>query len=301
MTIIDNIFTDSIKEKIPAVEAEKLLRIALFSDTLRLSHAEDRISPDDMAPSLMTSSSRLVLKRQALAQSLRENRKKGVVPVFVSLMWFLFSLAISIQASFGDLGSNQTAHDLALGLLLGWLPVMILVTIVDRNPTAIEAIRRKLNNLVDEVRSALLDHGLRDSYMTETRRSARDFAWTECLRDEDFFFGDFFTQFSGQGRVRWHYGVAHSILAGIESKFMAVEGRNWLRNPDMALVGFLHVKRSSLFPHYQMARSTSYTIEIKNSQMSRAYLRNVTLILKYYRRIWSTDRATGTLVGLFGI
>lgn len=185
----------------PAVEAEKLLRIALFSDSLKLSSTEDRMVSGNMAPPIMATSTNLVLKRRALAQSLRENRKKGVVPVFVSLMWFLFSLVISIQASFGDLGSNQTAHDLALGLLLGWLPVMILVTIVDRNPTAIEAVRRKLNSLVDEVRTALLDPELRNSYITDTRRSVRDFAWTECLRDEDFFYGDFFTHFAGQGRV----------------------------------------------------------------------------------------------------
>ena len=225
----------------PDVEAEKLLRIALFSDTLKLSHAENQVPPHDMTTPPTSS---LVLKRQALAQSLRENRKKGVVPVFVSLMWFLFSLAISIQASFGDLGSNQTAHDLALGLLLGWLPVMILVTIVDRNPTAIESVRRKLNDLVDDVRKALLDRDLRKSYMRETRRSETDFEWTDCLKDEDFYYGNFFTQFSGQGRVRWHYGVAHSILAGIESKFMAVEGRNWLKDPDMALVGLLLVDGS---------------------------------------------------------
>ena len=227
---------DSIKERMPAVEAEKLLRIALFSDTLKLSSKERGTAPEDMASPGATSGSGLVHKRQALAQSLRENRKKGVVPVFVSVMWFLFSLSISIQASFGDLGNNQTAHDLALGLLLGWLPVMILVTIVDRNPTAIEPVRRKLNSLVDDVRRALLDPKLRNSYMTDTRRSIRDFAWTECLRDEDFFFGEFFTHFSGQGRVRWHYGVAHPILAGIESTFMAAEGRHWLSDPDMALV-----------------------------------------------------------------
>ena len=229
-------FTDSIKEKMPAVEAEKLLRIALFSDTLRLNRKERRNPTEDMASPGATTGSDLVHRRQALAQSLRENRKKGVVPVFVSVMWFLFSLTISIQASFGDLGNNQTAHDLALGLLLGWLPVMILVTIVDRNPTAIEPVRRKLNSLVDDVRRALLDPGLRNSYMADTRRTTRDFAWTECLKDEDFFFGDFFTHFSGQGRVRWHYGVAHPILAGIESKFMAAEGRHWLSDPDMALV-----------------------------------------------------------------
>ena len=245
----------------PAVEAEKLLRIVLFSDTLKLSHSEDKIDSENMTPSMMGMSSQLVLKRRALAQTLRENRKKGVVPVFVSLMWFMFSLVISIQASFGDLGNNQTAHDLALGLLLAWLPVMILVTIVDRNPTAIEVVRRKLNSLVDDVRLALLDPDLRNSYMVDTRRSIRDFAWTECLRDEIFCYGDFFTHFSGQGRVRWHHGVAHSILAGIESRFMAAEGRNWLRDPDTALVRHFQVKA---FPYRWGRRQGMGCVQVRS-------------------------------------
>lgn len=66
-------------------EAQKLLRIALFSDTLQLE------APGNEIPTL-------VKKRQKLAKSLREGRRRGVVPVFISLMWFLFSLGISIQA-----------------------------------------------------------------------------------------------------------------------------------------------------------------------------------------------------------
>ena len=208
----------------PAIAAEKLLRIALFSDTLKLT-------PDGTN----NDRSELPERRQALAQSLRESRKKGVVPVFVSFMWFTFALVISIQASFGQIGVNETAHDLAIGLLLSWLPVLVLVTIIDRNPVAPEVVRRQLNDLVDEVRVALLDPSLQNSYMIDTHRGPRDFTWTSQLSNDDFFQGSFFTCFAGQGRVRWHYGVAHSILAGIEKTFVARKGRDWLRDENKAL------------------------------------------------------------------
>ena len=44
--------------------------------------------------------------------------------MFVSTLWFVFSLGLSIQAAFGSLGQNAQAHDLALGLLLAWLPAL---------------------------------------------------------------------------------------------------------------------------------------------------------------------------------
>ncbi len=56
-------------------EAEGLLRIVLFSKDLQLLDKNIR-----------------------LAKDLREARKRGVVPVFISTLWFLFSLAISIQS-----------------------------------------------------------------------------------------------------------------------------------------------------------------------------------------------------------
>ena len=75
----------SIKRRMPPIEAEKLLRIALFSDSLRLEAVEDETSS-------------LVKKRRKLAKQLREGRKLGIVPVFISTMWFLFSLATSLQS-----------------------------------------------------------------------------------------------------------------------------------------------------------------------------------------------------------
>ena len=54
------------------------------------------------------------------------------------------------------------------------------------------------------------------------------------LNDEAYFQNDFFTRFAGQGRIRWHYGVAHPIIAGIEDSFVADYGRDWLRNAEQA-------------------------------------------------------------------
>ena len=91
------------------IAAEKLLRIALFSDELPTA-----------------SEASLTERRTKLAGTIRAFRKKGVIPVFVSALWFLLALAISIQSAFGDVGSNRTAHDLALGLLLAFLPIFVL-------------------------------------------------------------------------------------------------------------------------------------------------------------------------------
>lgn len=212
----------------PPVEAERLLRLALFSNFLPLDG----------------STGSLVKRRTELAQNFREGRKKGVVPVFVSFVWFLFALALSIQLSFSDIGGNETAHNLAVGLLVCWLPILILASIVDRNLVSSDSIREKLNSLVDDVRRALLDPQTLNAYMAGTRSTAEDFAWTGCLSDEDLFCGDFFEDFGGQGRTHWHYGVAHPLLAGIETKFMAEYGRDWLRHGDAARLAIVVSSRN---------------------------------------------------------
>ncbi|KAK3174724.1 hypothetical protein OEA41_001970 [Lepraria neglecta] len=184
----------TIKQRMPIDHAEKLLRIALFSDSLQLTAAEDRTES-------------LVKKRQELAKYIRAGRKKGVIAAYVSVGLFVIALTISIQAAFGELGDNQTAHDLALGLLLAWLPVFALCSITDRNPIATDEIRLQLNNLLDLVRTSLLDHRRRGSYITAIGKSEHDFAWTKVLENDDYFHNDFFTKFAGQGRVRWHVSL----------------------------------------------------------------------------------------------
>lgn len=203
--------------------AEKLLRVALFSNSLQLS------------PGAGGTPRNLVLRRRKLAKTLREGRRRGVVPVFIAVMWFLFALAISIQAAFGQLGNNHTAHDLAVGLLLAWLPVLILCSIVDRNPAAADNTRLKLNKLLELVRTALLDPDLRKTLLKDLGSSPwPDFDWTRELSSDEYSGGDFFTRFAGQGRKRFHYGVAQPILAGSEATYIAEYGRNWLQNAELA-------------------------------------------------------------------
>lgn len=75
----------TIKQRMPSQEAERLLRIALFSDSLQLEAVEGQYDT-------------IVSRRRELAKAIREGRKKGIVPVFISQMWFLFSLAITLES-----------------------------------------------------------------------------------------------------------------------------------------------------------------------------------------------------------
>jgi hypothetical protein len=93
---------------------------------------------------------RLRLKRAALAERLRGARRHGVVPILFSLMWFGVSMGISIEQAYGLLGANATAHNLALGLLMTWLPVLVACTLLDRNQTDSIATRKVLQGFFDD-------------------------------------------------------------------------------------------------------------------------------------------------------
>ena len=98
--------------------------------------------------------------------------------------------------------------------------------VVDRNTVAADRISKKLNRLLASVRSALLDNGLRMEYGKQICASPDFFDWVDILDNEGF--DAFFTDFAGQGRIRWHYGVAHPLLCSFEDSFMADHGRGWL-------------------------------------------------------------------------
>ncbi|MCJ1465164.1 hypothetical protein MMC07_003780 [Pseudocyphellaria aurata] len=214
------------KSPIDPKHALCLLRIALFSD-------------------IETSKSNLKDRRRKLAMTLREGRKRGIVPVFVTLMWFLFAFAISIEGAFSVVGNNTTAHDMALGSLLAWFPVLILSSIVDRNPTQTKTTCKKLNKFLGEVQVALRS----DKFANKLRQTV-NIKWASGqgsdspLERENFdeekplpLASGFFNEFAGQGRVRWHYGVAHPILTGMEitilRKCEKEYTRNWLQLRDI--------------------------------------------------------------------
>lgn len=197
-------------------EAEGLLRIMLFSKDLKLIGTNKTLSQ----------------MRRKLAYDLRSNRRRGVVAVFISTLWFLVALGISVESAFGELGNNAQAHDLALGLFTAWFPVLILCSILDRNPIASDDIQRKLNKMVDFTCISLQDETTRDSYISSFRNlphSQQMAYWVNKITHKaGFIQGNFFNGFAGQARTRFHYGAAHAILCDIEKAYIAGHGRNWL-------------------------------------------------------------------------
>lgn len=77
-------------------EAEGLLRIALFSEELTLLGCRKTLSQ----------------LRKKLAADLRSNRRRGVVPIFISTLWFLLALGISIEAGRGLSTFSRTSHEI---------------------------------------------------------------------------------------------------------------------------------------------------------------------------------------------
>ncbi|KAF3309242.1 hypothetical protein TWF173_011323 [Orbilia oligospora] len=152
-------------------------RLPISESTLRGNILSALFLDDDVA-----GKPGLVEYRTFVAVEIRRCRKRGVVPVLASLGWYFFALAISMYKAFGDVGDNATAHNLALGLLMGWLPVLVAAAIIDRNSVDSEHVVKLLNKLMKMVHNH------------ETT----------------------FTKFVGQGRRRWHYGVAHPVLSMLE-------------------------------------------------------------------------------------
>ena len=247
---------DSIKPSLPPVESERLLRLVLFSNLIQLNGSKD---PRD----------NIVARRTEMARSMREGRKKGVIPLFISFLWFVFALALSIELAYDSIGGNQTAHNLAIGLLVGWLPVLIVASTVDRNSVSADAIQERLNDLVAEVQRALLDPETLEEYKKATDTSNDDFAWTSVLTNTQTFNGNFFESFGGQGRTHFHYGVAHPILSGIETKFMAEYGRDWLLHGHAArlaiVVGSRNVNGLKMFDPRMFWQVTSSVVIVCGS------------------------------------
>ena len=118
--------------------------------------------------------------------------------------------------------------------------------VVDRNTVAADRICKKLNRLLASVRSALLNYGLRMEYAKQIHAPPDFFNWVDILDNEGF--DNFFTDFAGQGRIRWHYGVAHPLLCSFEDSFMADHGRGWLpeNNANRART-FVRTNRTNFF------------------------------------------------------
>jgi hypothetical protein len=121
---------------------------------------------------------------------------------------------------------------------MSWFPILILCSIVDRNPVASDDIRRKINKLVDLVCTSLQDPEVCAEFIDsfEGMADAQQMAyWVNKISlQAPLIKGDFFTGFAGQARTRFHYGAAHAILIDIEKAYIHKHGRGWLSRHEPA-------------------------------------------------------------------
>jgi hypothetical protein len=83
----------------------------------------------------------VVLTKQLLSDiafQLRMLRRRGVIPTLASLGTFLVAFVFSVVLAFGNLGDHTSFLALSIGLMVMWLPLLVIFTIVDRNPVSSE-------------------------------------------------------------------------------------------------------------------------------------------------------------------
>ena len=76
-----------------------------------------------------------------MAFHLRMLRRRGVYPAFLSVFLFCVAYAVSVVMAFASIGERTTAHALAFGILVSWLPLLVLFAIIDRNPVSADRSR----------------------------------------------------------------------------------------------------------------------------------------------------------------
>ncbi len=83
---------------------------------------------------------------------LHTTHKHSTVPVLALVLWFGVAMAISISKAFCT--AHPSGYNLALGLLMSWLPLLIACAAVDRNPTSSRHARQALQQFLDYATAA---------------------------------------------------------------------------------------------------------------------------------------------------
>lgn len=117
--------------------------------------------------------------------------------------------------------------DLALGLVLSWIPILILCSIIDRNPVCAEDIRFKINRYIHHIRCALLQQQHKRELSASLLLDEDFYDWIDPDSQEPQYMGNILGDFAGQARFHWQHGLSPSIVAGIEDH-VGIVGRGWL-------------------------------------------------------------------------
>jgi hypothetical protein len=141
--------------------------------------------------------------------------------------------------AFENVGENAAGYNLGMGFAVSWITPLVVGAVVDRNAITTRDLRSNLKWIFAGARDALrLLHGKYDEVLEiDSLPKGSDLHVRDKLLDR--LPEDIFTEFAGQGRLRWHRGVAHPILAGLEKSYIAEHGRGWLGHGELAKAAML--------------------------------------------------------------
>jgi hypothetical protein len=160
-----------------------------------------------------------------LAFQLRMLRRRGVIPMLANLAMFLAAFVFSVFLAFTELeGDTTTPFSLAFGLLLTWLPLLVVFTIVDRNPISSERTSELISRWLHNV-EAVKDWSARVNAIAPGDES-EDAEGARPPDDPKIQWWDTTTEISeelqvqgfiGQGRQIQYCGLPHAVLAATET------------------------------------------------------------------------------------
>ncbi|KAK3680918.1 hypothetical protein B0T22DRAFT_474369 [Podospora appendiculata] len=144
-----------------------------------------------------------------LAKQLRLLRRRGVIPTMLSLGSYLIAFILAIYLAFGEVGDGVDVTSLILGLLFSWLPMLLICTVIDRNPISSDRTAALMSRWLYNV-NAVLDWKLRRG----RDRTRQEPDWWQDEIPAHFEIGDFI----GQGRRLEYAGLVEAVLSTMEKE-----------------------------------------------------------------------------------
>jgi hypothetical protein len=141
--------------------------------------------------------------------------------------------------AFENIGEDAAGYNLGMGSAVIWITPLVIGAVVDRNAIATRDLRSNLNQMFSLAREALRSLDGEYSQLIDVDGLPKS---ADLRIDNELLDGlpeYIFAEFAGQGRLRWHRGVAHPILAGIEKSYAAEYGREWFEHGEAARAAML--------------------------------------------------------------
>jgi hypothetical protein len=126
-----------------------------------------------------------------------------------------------------------------MGFAVSWITPLVIGAVIDRNAIATRDLRSNLNQMFALAREALRSLNGEYSHLIDIDGLPKSADLRIDNQLLDWLPEHTFAEFAGQGRLRWHRGVAHPILARIEKSYAAEHERGWFEQKGPAKAAML--------------------------------------------------------------